>query len=158
MANVTQSTRTTRTSTERKKSWRPPARLETPSPPPGYKYRWVRHELRGEDHAANVYGRTRQGYEPVRPEELGENYKTETMEEGKHAGVVRSGDLILMKVSDEIVSSRTEYFDDSANKMDDAIKADLSRHQTREMPISNESESSVSFGARTRKLPNAIQE
>lgn len=157
MTQAVKTTRDTREQDSRKKSWRPPQRLGVPTPPAGYRYRWVRHELRGEDHAANVYGRTRQGYEPVRPEELGDNFDAETISEGKHQGVVRSGDLILMKVPEDVVEARTEYFDGQASKMDEAVNSDLKRHSSPKMPISNESESSVSIGTR-KKLPNPIQD
>lgn len=138
--------RTSRVDEQRKRTWKPPARLDTPAPPPGYKYRWVRHELRGEAHDFNVYARTRQWYEPVRPEELG-GFESEIMEDGKHTGVVRSGDLILMKVPEEIVKQRTEYFDGMADRMHQAVSTELKKESRKEMPIEEEVKSTVTFGS-----------
>ncbi|MHA2429161.1 MAG: hypothetical protein ACXADB_14160, partial [Candidatus Hermodarchaeia archaeon] len=72
MPKATNTTRKTRDSSTRRKSWTPPNRLETPAPPEGYKYRWVRHEVVGKDDNANVYERNRQGYSVVMADELGD--------------------------------------------------------------------------------------
>ena len=39
----------TRSKTERRKPWRPASSLEAPQPPEGYKFRWVRTEVRGQE-------------------------------------------------------------------------------------------------------------
>lgn len=146
MSNTTKTTRKTREeSGSRKKAWTPVAKLATPEAPEGYKYRWVRHELMGEDQASNVYDRTRQGYEPVKPEEL-EGFLVDKMEGGKHDGVVRSGDLILMKVPVEIAESRNEYFENQARRMQAAVDQELDVNQNEEMPIHRTNKSSVTRG------------
>jgi hypothetical protein len=48
MTQATKTTRTTRASGTRKKTWTPPSKLDTPTPPDGVHYRWVRHELLNE--------------------------------------------------------------------------------------------------------------
>ena len=58
MTQATKTTRNTRASGTRKKTWAPPSRLETPKAPDGVHYRWVRNELLGEDHAGNVHEET----------------------------------------------------------------------------------------------------
>ena len=109
MTKATQSSRkkNTRASTSRKKVWTAPSKLTVESPPEGVHYRWVRHELFNNSDDANVNGRVRQGYEPVTPAELGEDAYPDVLDTGKHAGTVRSGDLILMKVPQEIADQRT---------------------------------------------------
>lgn len=69
-------------------------------------YVWVRHELLNNPDNANVHERLREGYEPVTPDELGDDYHADVMSAGKHAGTVRSGDLILMKNSKELVAQK----------------------------------------------------
>jgi hypothetical protein len=120
--------------------------LETPKAPEGVHYRWVRHELLGDDHAGNVHERTRQGYEPVRPEELGGDWQADVLDTGKHAGIVRSGDLILMKVDQEIVDQRNEYFANKTKAQEGAVNSELQKNNSAVAPISQDEQSSVSVG------------
>jgi len=120
--------------------------LETPKAPEGVHYRWVRHELLGDDHAGNVHERTRQGYEPVRPEELGGDWQADVLDTGKHAGIVRSGDLILMKVDQEIADQRNEYFANKTKAAEGAVNSELQKNNSAVAPISQDEQSSVSVG------------
>lgn len=147
MVKTAKTTRTTRAASGQRKpvAWRPPAKLDTPEPPEGFKYRWVRHELKGEDQSSNVYTRARQGYKTVRPEELGD-YPIDKMEGGKHDGVVRSGDLILMIVPEEVQESRNQYFDDQADRLQRAVDMELDREDNDAMPIERKVRSTVTRG------------
>ena len=146
MTQATKTTRTTRASGTRKKTWTPPSKLETPKAPEGVHYRWVRHELLGDDHSGNVHERARQGYEPVRPEELGGDWQADVLDTGKHAGIVRSGDLILMKVDQDIVDQRNEYFADKTKAQEGAVNSELQKNNSAVAPISQDEQSSVSVG------------
>jgi hypothetical protein len=146
MTQATKTTRTTRASGTRKKTWTPPSKLETPKAPDGVHYRWVRHELLGDDHAGNVHERSRQGYEPVRPEELGGDWQADVLDTGKHAGIVRSGDLILMKVDQEIADQRNEYFANKTKAAEGAVNSELQKNNSAVAPISQDEQSSVSVG------------
>jgi len=50
----------------RRKPWRPVRSLETPPPPAGYTYRWIRESMLGQEDRANVSRRIREGWELVR--------------------------------------------------------------------------------------------
>jgi hypothetical protein len=120
--------------------------LETPKAPDGVHYRWVRNELLGESHAGNVHERSRQGYEPVKPEELGVDWQSDVLDTGKHAGTVRSGDLILMKVDQEIADQRNEFFADKTKAAEGAVNSELQKNNSAVAPISQDEQSSVSVG------------
>jgi hypothetical protein len=120
--------------------------LETPKAPDGVHYRWVRNELLGEDHSGNVHERSRQGYEPVKPEELGVGWQADVLDTGKHAGTVRSGDLILMKVDQEIADQRNEYFANKTKAAEGAVNSELQKNNSAVAPISQDEQSSVSVG------------
>ena len=147
MTKATQSSRKTRASTTRKKTWTPPQKLQTQKAPEGMHYRWVRHELFNQSDDANVNSRIRQGYEPVKPEELGDGNVPDILDTGKHAGTVRSGDLILMKVPQEIVDQRTAYYDNQNKIMGQAYASDLKQAGQGDMRGVDESTSSVSSGS-----------
>ncbi|BCV02096.1 MAG: hypothetical protein CM15mV49_630 [uncultured marine virus] len=59
----------TRDKEARTKQWQLPSSLDTPEPPEGYKFRWIRESVRGYEDNKNVIGRIRQGYELVRADE-----------------------------------------------------------------------------------------
>jgi hypothetical protein len=120
--------------------------LETPKAPDGVHYRWVRNELLGESHAGNVHERSRQGYEPVKPEELGVDWQSDVLDTGKHAGTVRSGDLILMKVDQEIADQRNQFFADKTKAAEGAVNSELQKNNSAVAPISQDEQSSVSVG------------
>ena len=50
----------------RRQPWRPVRKLETPPPPEGYEYRWIRESMLGQEDRANVARRVREGWELVR--------------------------------------------------------------------------------------------
>ena len=104
--------RVSRDKETRRRPWTPPSRLDAPPAPPGYKHRWIRAEVNGYDDKQNVYGRLREGYEMVRIEEVPEEYRgmLPTIEDGKHAGVISVGGLILARIPEETVNERNDYF------------------------------------------------
>ena len=91
MTKATRTSRKTRASATRKRTFEAPNKLKTPPAPSGSEYIWVRHELLNQPDDANVHQRLREGYEIVKPEELGKDYIVDVMTTGKHAGAVRSG-------------------------------------------------------------------
>ena len=93
-SNRTPRNASSRSSQAARKPWTPPQILETPDAPPGVKYRWIRTHIRGEDDKTNVHMRFREGFEPVKPSEVA-GYDLPTIDDGKHAGTVGVGGLIL---------------------------------------------------------------
>ena len=59
----------TREKQTRRKPWAPPSRLDAPTPPDGYRHRWIRTALRGDEDKMNVHAKLREGWEPVRADE-----------------------------------------------------------------------------------------
>ena len=136
----------TREKTARRQPWRPPSRLDAPEPPAGYQYRWIRAEVMGQEDKKNVASRMREGYEPVRLEELGD-FDAPTVEDGTMKGVVSVGGLLLAKIPKEIVDERNEYFRQQTEDQQEAVDNNLLREQHPSMPIDNPSrQSRVSFG------------
>jgi hypothetical protein len=151
MTQATKTSRKIRTSATRKKPWEPLRRLDVPerSKQKDMEYIWVRHELLNNPDDLNVHERLREGYEPVKPEELGSDYHADVLSAGKHAGTIRSGDLILMKNSKEFVAQKKKYYEDQSERMGQAYSKDYMRNQNPNMPVKDESSSSVSTGGRS---------
>jgi len=139
----------TRETESRRKPWAPPSVLDAPPPPEGYKHRWVRSAIRGEEDKGNVFNRLRQGYEPVRADEH-PGYQAPTVEDGKHAGIIGNGGLILTRVPVETAQERTAYYGGRTREQMDAVDQDLMKEQHPSMPINQQRQSRVSFGGRKK--------
>jgi|TARA_Y100000114_G_scaffold50099_1_gene45742 hypothetical protein len=140
----------TRATSEARKPWRPPSMLETPPPPEGYTYRWIRAEIVGQEDKKNVMSRLREGFELVRKEEIGD-FELPTMDDGKHEGVVAVGGLLLAKIPNETREERNAYFSNRAQLQQDAIDNDLMKESDPSSPILNpKRSSSVTFGGGER--------
>ena len=104
----------TRDSQTRRKPWAPPSMLDAPTPPPGYQFRRIREATRGIDDKSNMSKRIREGYEPVRAEEY-PDFESPTIEDGKHAGCIGVGGLVLARIPEETIRERTNYFNSKTN-------------------------------------------
>ena len=137
--NIEQNNRTPRSAETRakdtaRKPWRPPSMLDTPPAPEGYTYRWIRAELVGEEDRKNVMSRMREGFELVRSEEIGD-FELPSMDDGRHAGVVAVGGLLLAKIPNETRDERNAYFNDRAQLQQDAVDNDLMKESDPSSPM-----------------------
>jgi hypothetical protein len=73
-----------------------------------------------------------------------------TIEDGKNAGVIGVGGLMLARIPEETVEERTEYYRDQTRNQMKAVDENLMREQHPSMPISNERQSRVSFGGKAK--------
>ena len=137
----------TREKTERKKVWTPPSYLDTPNAPDGFRHRWVRTEVLGYVDTKNVQGRLRSGYELVRADEYSEG-EFPVVQDGKYAGVIGHGGLVLTRVPNEIAQQRAEYYARLANENVEAVDNDLMKEQDSRMPINIDKQSRTTFGGK----------
>ena len=119
----------TRAKEERRKPWAPPSRLDAPPAPEGFEHRWIRAEVNGYEDKKNVYSKLREGYELVRIDELPEDYQhlLPTVEDGKHAGVVSVGGLLLARIPKETLKERADYFRQKARDQLQAVDNEMMR-------------------------------
>ena len=144
---VTSRASQTRSNTERPKVWTPPSSLDAPPAPDGFRHRWIRAESLGFQDSKNISGRLRSGYELVRADEYKDtDYPVVT--DGKYAGVIGVGGLVLARVPEEIAKARTEYFRKQSEGQEEAIDNDLMREEHKSMPINVERQSRTTFGGK----------
>ena len=135
----------TRTKTERPKEYKPPSSLDAPPAPNGFRHRWIRAESVGFQDSKNIYGRLREGYELVRADEYKDSdYPVVT--EGKYAGVIGVGGLLLARIPEELAQQRVDYQKKLTEGQDEAVETDLLREQHKSMPIDVDRQSRVTFG------------
>ena len=135
----------TREKKSRPQPWRPPSALDAPEPPPGFKHRWLRVESLGFDDKKNISSRLREGFELVRAEEY-PDFEAPTIDNGKHAGVIGVGGLVLARIPTEIVEQRNKYFAEKTDSQMEAVDNNLFREQHPSMPIHSNRDTRVTFG------------
>ena len=149
MADRTPRNSATRDTQTRRKPWAPPSRLDAPPAPDGYVHRWIRIAMRGEEDKTNVFTKLREGWEPVRADEYPE-YQSPVIDEGKYAGVIGQGGLMLCRIPVETAQERSAYYGLRTREQMQAVDQDLMKDQHPSMPIHQSRQSRVSFGGRTR--------
>ena len=134
----------TRSKTERPKEYKPPSSLDAPTAPDGFRHRWIRAESMGFNDTKNIHGRLRSGYELVRADQ----YDSETYPvvlDGKYAGVIGVGGLLLARIPEELAQQRVDYQRQQTEGQDEAVENDLLKDQDKRMPMKFE-RSSKNFG------------
>ena len=135
----------TRVKQERPKVWTPPSSLDAPPAPDGYRHRWIRAESMGFDDTKNMSGKMRSGWELVRADEY-PDHDYPSLNEGRYAGVIGVGGLLLARIPEEVARSREAYFKRKTADGNEAISTDLLKEQHPSMPINEDRQTRVTFG------------
>ena len=143
--NKTSRASETRSKSERPKVWTPPSSLDAPPAPDGFRHRWIRAETLGFDDTRNVQGRLRSGYELVRADEYPDS-DYPVNKDGKYAGVIGVGGLLLARIPEELAQSRMDYQIKQTEGQDESVESDLHRDQDKRMPIKIDRNSKHTFG------------
>ena len=137
----------TREKTTQRKPWTPPSRLDAPPAPAGYKHRWIRAEAAGIEDRINISGKIREGYELVRSDEY-PDFPIPTVEDGRYAGIISVGGMLLARIPEETVEERNNYYQRRALDQTQAADNDLLKsnsHSTMKIQDPNR-QSKVTFG------------
>ena len=146
MTTKTSRSADTRVKTQRKRVWQRPSSLDAPPAPDGYIHRWIRAEVRGYEDTKNVINRLREGYELVRADEY-PDWQLPTIEDGKNAGVIGVGGLLLARIPEELIAQRDAYYQGLSEDQIKAVDNDLMKDAHPSMPTSKpERQSRVTFG------------
>ena len=143
--NKTSRAAVTRTKTERPKEYKPPSSLDAPPTPDGFRHRWIRAESMGFNDTKNIHGRMRSGYELVRADEY-DDKSYPTVLDGKYAGVIGVGGLLLARIPEELAQARMDYQQRQTEGQDESVETDLLRDQDKRMPIKIDRNSKHTFG------------
>ena len=135
----------TRSKTERPKEYKPPSSLDAPPAPDGFRHRWIRAESMGFNDTKNIHGRLRSGYELVRADEYDTDQYPVVLD-GKYAGVIGVGGLLLARIPEELAPARMDYQAKQTEGQDESVETDLLRDQDKRMPIKIDRNSKHTFG------------
>ena len=143
--NKTSRAAVTRSKTERPKEYKPPSSLDAPPAPDGFRHRWIRAESMGFNDTKNIHGRMRSGYELVRADEYDDKSYPVVLD-GKYAGVIGVGGLLLARIPEELAEARMDYQRRQTEGQDESVETDLLRDQDKRMPIKIDRNSKHTFG------------
>ena len=143
--NKTSRAAVTRSKTERPKEYKPPSSLDAPPAPDGFRHRWIRAESMGFNDTKNIHGRLRSGYELVRADEYKDSQYPVILD-GKYAGVIGVGGLLLARIPEELAQARMDYQKTLTEGQDESVENDLLKDQDRRMPIKIDRSSKHTFG------------
>jgi len=135
----------TRDKESRKKVWTPPSSLDAPPAPNGFRHRWIRAEVLGQEDGKNMSGKIRSGWELVRADEY-PDHDFPSIEDGKYKGVIGVGGLVLARIPEELAKQREAYFNKRTRDRDEAINNEPLKDQHPSMPINSERQTRVTFG------------
>jgi len=133
----------------RRQPWRPVRKLETPPPPPGYTYRWIRESMLGSEDRSNVSRRVREGWELVRGTDLPPEWQLPTMDNGRHEGVIYNEGLLLAKIPNETVEERRAYYEDRNQQAKESLDNNIfneTRADGRYVKYDPQRDTRVTFG------------
>ena len=134
-----------RVKNERPKVWTPPSSLDAPPAPDGYRHRWIRAESMGFDDTKNMSGKIRSGWDLVRSDEY-PDHDYPSVNEGRYAGVIGVGGLVLARIPEELAKQREAYFNQMTQDRNDALENDVLKEQHPSMPINQDRQTRVTFG------------
>ena len=135
----------TRVKEERPKVWTPPSTLDAPPAPDGYVHRWIRAEVMGYKDTGNMAAQIKSGWELVRADEYSDHDYPEVTE-GKYAGMIGVGGLVLARMPEELAKSRDEYYNRMNTDRNEALQNDVLKEQHPSMPINQDRQTRVTFG------------
>tara|TARA_R110002111_G_C5781889_1_gene353501 strand:+ start:35 stop:514 length:480 start_codon:yes stop_codon:yes gene_type:complete len=135
----------TRVKNERPKVWAPPSTLDAPPAPDGYVHRWIRAEVMGYQDTGNMAAQIKSGWELVRADEYPDADYPEVTD-GKYAGMIGVGGLVLARMSEELAKSRDEYYKQMNADRNEALNNDVMKEQHPSMPINQDRQTRVTFG------------
>ena len=135
----------TRSKTESKKVWTPPTSLDAPPAPKGFRHQWIRAEILGHQDTSNIARNLREGYELVRADEYPDQ-DFPSMNEGRYAGMIGVGGLLLARIPEEIALQIDEYYKKQTQNKEEAVNNNLLKEQHHSMRFSKEADTRVTFG------------
>jgi hypothetical protein len=103
----------------------------------------------------NVAGKLREGYELVRAEDH-PDFVIPSVDDGRHAGVIGVGGLLLAKIPNEIAEERNAYYQGRTRDQLQAVDNELQKTNAHaSMRINNpERQSRVTFGGPKGSTPS----
>jgi hypothetical protein len=129
----------------RQEAWRPPETLPMPDERPGWKHRYIRISMMGQDDPRNISSKLREGYEPCKAEEYPELMMHATTE-GRFKGGIEVGGLLLCRIPEEFLKQREAYYANQNKTQMESVDNSFLRENDPRMQKFAERSTKVTFG------------
>ena len=125
-----------RDATKRTAEWSPPALLPEPNPVPGWKFKYIRISVMGQNDPTNVSSMFREGWEPVKASEVPEiMYQADNNPTSRYKDCVEIGGLLLCKMPEETVNARRKYYENMNRAQMEGVDNTFLRQNDPRMPM-----------------------
>ena len=135
----------TRAATQRPASWKPPETLPSPTPQPGWVFRWIRTAIMGQADPTNTSAKLREGWEPCKLEDHPE-LMLQADSNSRFKGNIEIGGLMLCKAPEAFMQGRKDHFASVNKAQIESVDNSFLRQSDSRMPLFSEKRSEVSFG------------
>jgi len=135
-----------REATQRRKAWTPPQTLPSPTPQPGWAFRWIRTSTMGQIDPTNTSAKFREGWEPVKASDHPELMMMADPN-SRFKDNIEVGGLLLCKAPQEMVDQRNEYYARQSSSQIEAVDNNYMKTEDPKMPLFTERKSTVTFGS-----------
>jgi hypothetical protein len=132
----------------RAKAWAPPTLLPEPEPEAGFAFRWIRISTLNAADPTNVSSKLREGWTPVKADSQPQ-MGFYAAPEGRFAGCIEVGGLLLCKIPAEFMEQRDAYYQGQAASQMQSVDSNFMRESDARMPLFTERKSKVKFGQGT---------
>lgn len=138
-----------RESAQRIKEWQPPQTLPSPTPQPGWVFRWIRTSMVGLADPTNVSSKFREGWEPVKAADHPE-LMFMADPNSRFKDNVEIGGLLLCKAPEEFVQQRNAYYSKQTQSQMASVDNNFMQTNDPRMPLFAEKRSTTTFGRGTK--------
>jgi hypothetical protein len=144
MTERTNRDHTTRSVTQRKKSWQPPSLLPDPPPDGSYRYKWIRTATLGQADVSNSSKKLREGWEFVQSDDpIVDSLKIAADKNPTQGGIVEVGGLALARMPEEMAREREAYFGNLAGQQIESVERSYMKENDPRMPVFKEAATKV---------------
>ena len=129
----------------RVENWAPANLLPSPTPQPGWDFRYIRVSVMGKADPTNVSVRFREGWVPCKLEDHPE-LQLQADPDSKYKGCVEVGGLLLCKAPTKFVEQQRAHEAKQTQSQMESVDSSFMRQQDARMPLFSNKRTDVTFG------------
>lgn len=134
-----------RETTQRKAAWTPPETLPSPTPQPGWVFRWIRTSMMGQADPTNTSAKFREGWTAVKATDHPE-LMLNADPNSRFKDNIEIGGLLLCKAPEEMIQQRSAHYSHLSKSQMEAVDNNFMKSNDERMPLFSEKRTTTSFG------------
>lgn len=122
----------------------------------GFSYRWRSIDARSRGDQRGVAKRLQEGWELVKESDL-PKYSLPTQILDRRGEFIGNGDMVLMRIHDDLLAQRNEAFANRRDTITDAMEQEHQQHSDDRMPLTRKASSRTEFVQMRKKKRSSAQ-